>query len=452
METESHKHSDYKQNIFTLWFKDKRLEHNFRAAHTKKTLLQVRTALILGAIVYTAFAILDFLMLETSTSDALVIRFAFAVPAFIVGFGLSFIDYFRKKLQLLVATLIFIAGLGVAIISIIYNETTSDIYLAGTLIPVFWAFMFSGLRLVAATITCAALIICYEIIFTQFGNYPRASIISYNFFLIAITIIGLFGGYMIEYYFRKDFIKSRLIDEKRRENEKLLLNILPLPIANRLKSQPGTIAQGYNDAGILFADLVDFSEMTRHCSPDELVAMLNNVFSRFDDITEKFQVEKIKTMGDSYMVVSGLHSETDTRQQLHALANAALEMRHQLNMYNVENGQQIEMRLGIHCGPVVAGVIGTRKFIYDVWGESVNIASRIESSSMPGRIQISQDAYEILQNDYYFEERGTVELKGNRSTHTWFLTGHKKGLSPSDENPSVMVPPKTPEQAPLTIQ
>lgn len=450
MDNDGHQHSDYRQNLLTLWFKDKRLEQAFRASHTRKTMLQVRIALILGAAVYTTFAVLDLLMLDTSTSDALVIRFAFAVPAFMVGLGLSFVDYFRKKLQFLVATLIFIAGIGVAIISIIYNETTSDIYLAGTLIPVVWAFMFSGLRLVAATIACLALICCYEIIFTQFGHYPYSSLISYNFFLMSIAIIGLFGGYTIERYYRKDFIQSRLIDEKRKENERLLLNILPAPIAEKLKKQPGTIATGHNDVTVLFADLVNFTQFTHGRSPVHVVDVLNEIFSRFDKLTSQYHLEKIKTIGDAYMVVGGL---LDGKQgQLQEVAQFALAAQHQLKDFNRTNHSNIEMRIGIQRGPVIAGVIGVKKFTYDVWGETVNTASRLESTGVAGKIHISSACAEALKDNFVVESRGKTDLKGTGNIDTWFLIGVREGLFDDINNPSIVSPDKMPEQAALTVQ
>ena len=418
-----HKHQDYRHNPFTLWFKDHRLEQNFRASHTKKTLQQVRIALILGAIIYSVFSVLDFIVLKQVTNDALIVRFAFAVPAFIVGLSLSYVDYFRKKLQFLVSVLVFIAGLGVAIISVIYQEATSDLYLAGTLIPIFWAFLFSGLRFVAAYVTCFTLILAYEIIIYYFSDYSLTAFISYNFFLFSITLIGMFGGYTIERQYRKDFINSRIIDEKRRENEKLLLNILPADIALELKNHPGTIAKRYDNATVLFADLVGFTEFSAGRSPKEVVDILNSIFSSFDELTDKYKLEKIKTVGDAYMVAGGLTN--DSNDGLNNIIRFALEAKERLKKYNHESGQAIKIRIGIHSGPVIAGVIGTKKFIYDIWGETVNTASRMETTSLPDNIQISPAIQENIRELFETKERGLIDIKGIGEMQTYWLVGKK---------------------------
>lgn len=449
MLTDDYKHKDFRHSPITLWFKDRRLEQNFRASHTKKTLLQVRIALILGAIIYSLFAILDLMMLKVETSEALVIRFAFAVPAFIVGLSLSYVDYFRKKLQVLVATLVFIAGLGVAIISLVYEEATSDLYLAGTLIPVFWAFLFSGLRIVAASISCALLILAYEVIIYYFSSYSLSAFISYNFFLFTISLVGLFGGYTIERQYRQDFINSKIIDEKRRENEKLLLNILPRDIAEELKEHPGTIAKRFEDTSILFADLVDFTQFSMTRSPKDVVDILNNVFSAFDELTDKYKLEKIKTVGDAYMVAGGLGNQA--QDHISAIVQFARDSKAALREFNQTTGNNIKIRIGIHCGPVIAGVIGTKKFIYDVWGETVNIASRMESTSLPDQIQISSAIFKRLGDNFPTEERGPIKLKGAGTMMTyWLLEGHEETPHPLP-TPDITTPAPN-EIAALTIQ
>lgn len=420
---EKHKHQDYRHNPFTLWFKDRRLEHNFRASHMKKTLQQVRLALVLGAIIYSVFSALDFIVLKQVTNEALIVRFAFAIPAFIVGLSLSYVDYFKKKLQLLVSILVFVAGLGVAIISVIYQEATSELYLAGTLIPIFWAFLFSGLRFVAAYITCFTLILAYEIIIYYFSNYSLTAFISYNFFLFSITLIGMFGGYTIERQYRKDFINTRIIDEKRRENERLLLNILPPDIALELKNNPGTIAKRYEKATVLFADLVGFTQFSAGRSPKEVVDILNCIFSSFDELTDKYKLEKIKTVGDAYMVAGGLTN--DPNDGLKNIIRFTLEAKEKLQQYNQESGQNIKIRMGIHSGPVIAGVIGTKKFIYDIWGETVNIASRMETTSLPDHIQISPAVEENIRDSFEIAERGLIDIKGMGEMQTYWLLDHK---------------------------
>lgn len=414
-------HDDYRYNRLTLWFKDKRLENAFRAAHTKKTLIQVRTALVIAASMYSLFAVLDVLMLPNDTSHALVVRFGFAVPAFVIGFFLSFSTVVRKKLQVMVATIIFVAGLGIVFITLIYDETMSDLYLAGTLLPLFWAFLFSGLRIVAATIVTASLVAAYEVMILFFSNYSTSAFISYNFYLFSCTLIGMLGGYNIERHYRLDYINNRIINSKRRENEKLLLNILPQAIADELKRKPGTIANRFDKITILFADIVDFTLMSSRRSAVEIVEILNEVFSLFDNITERYGLEKIKTIGDSYMVAGGLkHTNHDAVVDV---AEFALCIQDELQKYNERTQSNIKLRIGIHTGPAVAGVIGVKKFIYDIWGDSVNIASRMESTGLPGEIQVSDATYQLLKNSFIFRDRGMIAIKGKGDMRAYILLG-----------------------------
>lgn len=205
------------------------------------------------------------------------------------------------------------------------------------------------------------------------------------------------------------------------QSERLLLNILPQSIAHRLKQSSGTLAEHFSEASVLFADIVGFTELSTKIPPTEMVELLNKIFSLFDQLAEKHDLEKIKTIGDAYMVVSGLPMP----RQDHALAIAdmALDMQQELAKFNVENNQNFQIRIGINTGPVVAGVIGLKKFIYDLWGDTVNIASRMESHGIPGSIQVTCETYELLKNHYNFVERGIIHVKGRGDMKTYFLKG-----------------------------
>lgn len=228
----------------------------------------------------------------------------------------------------------------------------------------------------------------------------------------------------ILYYFQRGTVKveSELIVEQNK-SERLLLNILPAPIAERLKKGERLIADRFERATVMFADLVNFTPMSGQMSADHLVNMLNHVFSGFDVLCEKHGLEKIKTIGDSYMAVAGV-PELD-EQQLQSAANMALEMIDMIRLVSVSQNLNLELRVGIHTGPVVAGVIGERKFIYDLWGDTVNVASRMESHGMPGQIQVTQEIFEKLRNQYSFIPRGPMEIKGKGLLDTYFLTGRK---------------------------
>lgn len=208
---------------------------------------------------------------------------------------------------------------------------------------------------------------------------------------------------------------------EKRKVEGLLLNILPKPIAHQLKKEPGAIAQGFENVTIMFADLVKFTELSTRLTPRELVAMLNNIVSAFDRLTEKHGLEKIKTIGDAYMVVGGVPTPRDDHAE--AIADMALDMLDILSQFNAAHLTNLNLRIGINTGPVVAGVIGTKKFSYDLWGDAVNTASRMESHGIPGQIQISETTYKRLQHKYSVEERCLIDVKGKGKMKTYLLKG-----------------------------
>jgi class 3 adenylate cyclase len=203
------------------------------------------------------------------------------------------------------------------------------------------------------------------------------------------------------------------------ENERLLLNILPGPIAQRLRGGETIIADRFEDVTLMFADIVDFTRMSSRMSASELVAVLNEVFTVFDQLVVEHGLEKVKTIGDAYMVVGGI--PTWSADHLERVASMALALAGSVAHIEQAARLGIAFRIGIHCGPVVAGVIGTRKFIYDVWGDTVNVASRMESHGIPGRIQVTHAVRERLDGRFQFEPRGIVEVKGKGPMPTWFL-------------------------------
>ncbi|MGC9502813.1 adenylate/guanylate cyclase domain-containing protein [Baaleninema sp.] len=217
-----------------------------------------------------------------------------------------------------------------------------------------------------------------------------------------------------------------LADEQERA-ENLLLNILPETIVDRLKHDRSAIAESFDEVSILFADIVGFTPLSAQLTPIELVDLLNLMFSTFDRLAERFGLEKIKTIGDAYMVASGLPLPRPDHAE--AIADMALEMQAAVKRFHDEGGHTFQIRVGVNTGVVVAGVIGTKKFIYDLWGDAVNVASRMESSGEPGRIQLTQATYELLKDNYIFEKRGTVTVKGKGEMSTYWLKGRKETKS-----------------------
>lgn len=207
------------------------------------------------------------------------------------------------------------------------------------------------------------------------------------------------------------------------KSNKLLLNILPEMIAEQLKQGHSNIAQGFSEATILFADIVGFTSLSARISPEDLVQFLNQIFSEFDRLTELHGLEKIKTIGDAYMVVGGIPKPCNRCAE--AIAEMALDMQIKVKELSDRCGEPLNIRIGINLGPVVAGVIGTKKFSYDLWGDAVNIASRMESQGIPGSIQVTEAAYQRLCDRYEFTKRGLIPVKGKGQMTTYLLIGRK---------------------------
>ncbi len=207
------------------------------------------------------------------------------------------------------------------------------------------------------------------------------------------------------------------------QSERLLLNILPGPIAARLQLAEDAIADSFAEVTVLFADLVGFTEMCAQMPPTELVSLLNDIFSTFDNLAELHGLEKIKTIGDAYMVAGGLPLPQSNHAE--AIAAMALDMLEAIAQFTRKHGKPFNIRIGINTGPVVAGVIGIKRLIYDLWGDTVNIASRMESQGIPGCIQVTQSTYDLLRDNYIFEQRGAIQVKGKGEMTTYLLIRKK---------------------------
>ena len=211
------------------------------------------------------------------------------------------------------------------------------------------------------------------------------------------------------------------LKEEQERSERLLLNILPGPIAERLKRDKQTIADGFADVTVMFVDIVNFTRIAEGMTPQQVFAMLNRIFSSFDELAEQYGVEKIKTIGDAYMVAGGLNNELSNYSQ--AIAELAIAMRELLRRDFVVNDMQLDVRIGIGTGPIVAGVVGKKKFIYDLWGDTVNLASRITSEGVPGMIQVDAATHRRLAGQFVFNEPQTIYLKGKGDTVVYRLIG-----------------------------
>jgi guanylate cyclase len=245
-------------------------------------------------------------------------------------------------------------------------------------------------------------------------------------FVLNISGVTALMFYLLRYFVsQNERVKEQLKHEQamleieQEKSEKLLLNILPKPIAQRLKAGEKVIADEYDKAVILFADIVEFTSVSQYIAPKMLVENLNKIFTHFDQLVEKYGLEKIKTIGDAYMVASGLNGIN--YGQVRNMADLALSMACDIQNFSLDGQTKCDLRIGIHIGSVTAGVIGSKKFSYDVWGDAVNTASRMESSGEAGKIQVSEEFYNYIKEDYDFLHRGKMEIKGKGLMDLYFL-------------------------------
>ena len=259
---------------------------------------------------------------------------------------------------------------------------------------------------------------------------PLPNIASLSLFALNIAGIGSLS-FVGLFYFRAQR------DAAERRSERLLLNVLPESIATRLKRGEEPIADHHDDITVLFADLAGFTVRSAHETPAETVAVLNEVFSVFDGLVSRYELEKIRTIGDSYMVAAGV--PVARPDHAHAICAMALDLRREVARLNADHDWDLSFRIGINSGPAVAGIVGREKFHYDLWGDTINIASRMESHGLPDQIQVTEAVYERLKNDFAFERRGLIDVKGKGPTMTYFLVDlvgrHSDGGSASTPTP-----------------
>jgi adenylate cyclase len=245
---------------------------------------------------------------------------------------------------------------------------------------------------------------------------------------VSFFVLNLLGVCTTAYVLLQYFVRAREralaeLEVERAKSERLLLNVLPASVASRLKESDQVIADGFAAATVLFADIVGFTPLAQSLPPADAVVLLDRVFAGWDELAERHGVEKIKTIGDAYMVAGGLPAPRADHAE--AIADLALEMGAEAERWAGESGLPLEVRIGIDTGPVVAGVIGRAKFTYDLWGDTVNTASRMESHGVPGAIQVTERAYERLRDRYELRRRGTIEVKGKGPMTTYLLLGRR---------------------------
>ena len=413
------------------------LETEFREDYQANTISTTRLALVLGLILYSLFGILDIYAIPISKDIVWIIRYGIVTPVMLFALVASYSSIFQKYMQAWMSLVVAVSGLGiVAMISITREaEFGNRFYFTGLILISMWGYSLSRLRFWYAVLANLVIMIGYEfgsIVFKQLLESETGVVIftMHNFFFLGANVIGMFGSYFLERYTRRDFLQKYTIQAQRDQADELLYNVLPERIAERLKQSSETIAEEFNSVSVLFADIVNFTPISARFGPREVVDMLNEVFSHFDGLVDKYGVEKIQVAGDAYMAAAGV--PTFRPDHATVLAQLALDMLDYLKQEEFLGGKHpIEIRIGLNSGSSIGGVIGRKKYFYALWGDMVNIASRMQSHGEVGKIQITRDTYELVKDDFDCEYIGKIDIKGKGKMEAWHLLARKEERSRS---------------------
>jgi class 3 adenylate cyclase len=412
---------------WSLKFKDAWLERRFQDAYFDTNIQYIRIATVLGAITWAALGPLAPLVVrEGSLARDALIRYGLGVPIGLVSFALTYLPNYRRFWQPLLTAAILSSGLVWVIHRALVEDSRPDWAYAGNMLILIFAYILSRLQFRYSALVGLSLIVMHNVGALLIIHDSANNLIFGDYFLLVTAFIGTVGAYVLERSARLLFLRERDLDRERGRSEGLLRNILPEQIADRLKqrdpaTEHGHIAQAYTEVTVVFADLVEFTRQSSRADPPEIVTVLDDVFTRFDAIAERFGLEKIKTIGDAYMAVAGVPEARE--DDVEVAAQMALAIREEISHLRWPSGDPMRVRIGMATGPAVAGVIGQRKFAYDLWGDTVNTAARMESNGIPDEIQVSDAVYRRLGDRFRFSDVHVVNLKGKGPTAARFLRG-----------------------------
>lgn len=408
----------------SLKFRDPALERAYQVDYARGRLFQTRLALCLGILLYSSFIILDwFLLPRSDLGFQAAIRLGVVTPFLVGVLAYSFAPSFVYNVRLCTFGCIAVCGLGHSAMAA-FSNLPPNYLLCVTCPMLVMLYTYAGMRFIHATIFGLVYIAVYEATEVIYGGAGPKDLLFINYIVLSVNFMGVLASYSIERMSRTVFRQRLQLEAEGRRSERLLLNILPTSIADRLKAGEQTIADGISEATVLFADVVNFTLYCSDKSPAQTLGVLDTIFSAFDALADKYGLEKIKTVGDCYMVAAGV--PVPRTDHVQAIADCALEMREVLSQCVVGNGDIMTMRFGINTGPVVAGVIGKRKFIYDLWGDAVNVASRMEENSLPNKILITQATRDKLQDGYRVSDGRQIHVKGKGLMTVYALEGRRE--------------------------
>jgi class 3 adenylate cyclase len=424
----------------TLRFRDSHLESAFRADFFRHNLGNLRVALLVGAVLWVVFgfALRGYILAGADKRVDVVMRYGVFIPILLVGLGLSFTPVFERIWEWVVVTLSITTLLAwVYYVSQVLTLPAEHGFMGVILIT---AFTYTLLRLrfilvMLITLIGLAAYLPYSMSAVYISDVKRALGMLY---LTSFAAVGGLAAYRLERFTRLLFLRERQLDEEHRRSDRLLLNILPQAIVTRLKLQQdgGRIAEAFDEVSVVFADAVGSTEQAARCSPEEFADTLDRLFGKCDTIADRYGLEKIKTIGDAYMAVAG--APVPMSDHVSAAADMALDMLAEARELRWPSGDPVVLRVGVATGPAVAGVIGHRKFAYDLWGDTVNLASRLQENGEPGRAVVSEEMAEWLPDRYQLGPPIVLDLKGKGLTPARVLISRRSDVSTTE--PAVTTP------------
>ncbi|MDX1624627.1 MAG: adenylate/guanylate cyclase domain-containing protein [Gemmatimonadota bacterium] len=401
----------------TLRFENERVERLFRAGWAASSRLPVRATLLLIAGLFVGYIFLDRVIFPEMFVEHLIIRSAVAAGLLAI-LVLTWHPAWDRVRVAVLGTAALLSAWGLLGMTWLMPHETYMGFAEGVALVVLGTFTLLRLPFPAAAGIAALVLASYEVAALT-NELEREVVLVGRFYVLSAYLIGAFAGYNVERYARRAFLEGRDLLRERARSDRLLRNVLPDPVAERLKHEPGPIADGFDAATVVFSDLVDFSGLSARLEPETLVRFLNELYTDFDRVVREQGLEKIKTMGDAYVAVAGVPIPVE--DHVERAAEAALGFRGVAGRRTVNGGHPVKLRLGIATGPVVAGVIGEEKFAYDVWGEPVTLASRMQTLGVADRIQVTEPVVRALEGRYTFEPRGEIDVKGRGRLPVWFL-------------------------------
>lgn len=416
----------------TLSFRDRDKEHQYQHFYFLSNMSYFRTGYLMFVGSVVLFGAAEWILFPKEYTTLFAIRFFVSLPLllvvapFFLTSSLMQAQQFRGKVQefLLYVLSVYSGSLGtMGFVLAKHMDSQRILYATLAYVSVILVgYTVFRIRFIYAALhgVLSFVVMLGAIVFL--GSPDSFVLVTFIAFGVLVNLFGAFTCYLHDMLSRANFVQGEQLKEEQDRVEGLLLNVFPFEIASRLK-QEEKIADSFDSATVLFTDIVGFTVLSQTMPPQKLVDLLNTLFSSFDELVDRYGAEKIKTIGDAYMAAAGI--PTMRYDHAEVVASLALDMRDVLKTFNEKYSFELDLRMGIHSGPVVAGVIGRSRFLYDLWGDTVNTASRMESHGEKGQIQVSHDSYYLLRDRFKLQPRGDVEVKGKGQMKTWWLLGRK---------------------------